>query len=140
MHNVTSLTEFRAARTAAAGAPPWSKDILACAAYAKMVRAEHDAEKARIDYECVLRGNICFWDADDLRGRADANNLEWMRYIGLLQHIATLPAADRRLATIKRSVIGRLWLTAEGALFETMRKGCEGDDHFFPKSARLRRV
>jgi hypothetical protein len=141
---------LRAGAPTACGKPPWGDDIHTCCAYARMLRAEHDAESARIHYEAALRASS--WSKeDDLRERTAANNLEWDRYIGVCAHLARLPASTRGQAQDKRNTIGRGWLSRDSTLgrdpapgtigqnFHDMRAGCLADDHLFPPSMRLAR-
>jgi hypothetical protein len=137
MSNIISLADRRTAKPAA---PDWSNDIAICSAYAQLVRAEHDAESARLHFDALRRGLSSWMDADDLRERTDTNNLEWNRYVGLLQHLAELPARTRRMAQVKRNTIGKMWLHSEGRLFERMQAGCLRDDHLFPRSMKLSRA
>lgn len=137
MSNVIKLADRRPAK---APPPDWSTDILTCSAYAQMVRAEHDAESARIHFDAVRRGLRSWMEGDDLRERTKTNNREWDCYIGLLQHLAELPAPTRRAATVKRNTIGKMWLRCEGPLFERMQAGCLRDDHLFPPSMKLARA
>jgi hypothetical protein len=137
MSNVINFPERRGAKSRA---PHWSEDIAICSAYAQLVRAEHDAESSRLHFEALSRDLSSWMDADDLRERTNTNNLEWSRYIGLLQHLAELPAQTRRTAQVKRNTIGNMWLRSEGELFERMQAGCLRDDHLFPRSMKLSRV
>lgn len=154
--NVVRLSDVRARRAMADNAdaatprPVWLDDIHTACAYARLVRAEHDAESARIHFHAKERGLSGWNAADDLRRRTDLNNLEWMRYIGLLAHIGSLPAATRGEAVDKRNTIGKAWLSPNSTLkdcgpgtigsnFAAMRRGCLHDDHLFPPSMRLAR-
>lgn len=137
MSNVINLADHRASKIAA---PDWSTNILTCSAYARLIRAEHDAEAARIHFDALSRGLQSWFEADDLRDRTEANNAEWDRYIGLLQHLSELPAQTRHEASVKRNTIGKTWLRCTGRLFERMQAGCLRDDHLFPPSMKLARA
>jgi hypothetical protein len=136
MSNIVSLADRRRAQ---ATPPDWSNDILTCSAYAQLVRAEHDAESARVHFDALKRGLRSWMDSDDLRERTKTNSAEWSRYLGLLQHLAELPAPTRQAAQVKRNTIGKMWLRCEGRLFDRMQAGCLRDDHLFPRSQKLAR-
>lgn len=129
-------------QTAATGEPAWKDDIRTCCAYARMLRAEHDAESARIHFDARSRGVGGWNEADDLIERTQSNNLEWDRYIGVLRHLANLPAQSRAEASDKRNTIGKMWLAPDVSctkLFGPLRAGCIRDDHLFPPSMKLAR-
>jgi hypothetical protein len=144
---VINLADARRAKAKAqdeANKPEWGDDIPTLAAYARLVKAEHQAESRRIDFEQLRDGITEPWWAgpDDIRERVEENNRLWARYIGLLQHLASLPAATRAEARVKRATIGKQWLADEPScpgLFGPMREGCLRDDHLFPPSLRLAR-
>lgn len=141
--NVIDMAARRAARSRNEQAKPaWGDDILTLAAYARMVRAEHHAEQARIDFERRRDGITDKWweGPEDIKQRIEANNREWDLYIGLLRYLAKLPATTRAEATVKRTTIGKQWLAADVTcpnLFGPMREGCIADDHLFPPSLKL---
>jgi len=139
--SVHSLADARAAKVAAATkAPPaWANDLEYCCLYARVLRAEHDAEEARLKLERLQRGVKNVYEDEELGARTDANHLEWDVYHALILHLAELPAKDRRIASIKRRTIGNMWLRAEGERYDRIRAGCEQDDHLFPPSAQMRR-
>jgi hypothetical protein len=137
MSNVTNIANWRAGKTALAD---WSNDISTCSAYAQLIRAEHDAESARIRFDALRRGLGSWSDADDLRQRTETNNDEWSSYIGLLQSLAEMPARTRLEAQVKRNTIGKMWLRCEGRLNERMQAGCLRDDHLLPPSMKLSRI
>lgn len=133
----------RRAEKQKASRPAWGADIKSCCVYAELVKAEHAAERARIDWDlhdCCIE---CWWEGPEhIQERVHANNREWERYIALLVHIAELPAKTRREAQMKRHAIGVGWLKPDGCLsdFGRMRAGCMADDHLFPPSLRLDRL
>lgn len=147
--SVIDITEARRRLRAVAGdgaeqGPSWKKDIRTCCAYARLVRAEHEAESARIKFDQIERGvGDSWWQGpDDLKHRVNANNTQWDIYIALLRHIAALPAATRSEAANKRNTIGKMWLAedcADTRLLGPLRTGCLRDDHLFPPSMRLAR-
>jgi len=127
-----------------AGGSAWKNCIDICCAYARLVRAEHAAESARIRFDQLERHvTEAWWEGPaDLKQRIHANNAQWDVYIALLRHIAALPATTRSEAANKRSTIPKMWLTghcAESALFAPLRAGCLRDDHLFPPSMKLAR-
>lgn len=123
-------------------APEWAQDIQHCCLYAQMLKAEHDAETARLRFEKHRDGISAWWEApSDVQDRVHANNREWERYRALMQHIAALPAQTRQQAQMKRNTIGSLWLRPNrDEWYARLRAGCEQDDHLFPASAKLART
>ncbi|WP_374407433.1 hypothetical protein [Pelagerythrobacter sp.] len=132
--------------------PEWCDDIATLAAYAEMVRAEHDAESARIRFERTREKITEHWweGPEDIQSRINKNNAQWTKYIALLAYLAVLPAKTRSQARVKRSAIPKMWLNADrdsegikpgtiGASFAAMREGCLLDDHLFPPSLKLAR-
>jgi hypothetical protein len=122
--------------------PAWKEDIHTCCAYARMLRAEHDAETERIRFDAKVRGLKSWNEADDLKRRVDVNWLDWYRYQDLLRHIAAIPATTRGEASDKRHTIGKQWLAANSSISTItgpMRNGCLADDHLFPPSLKLAR-
>lgn len=125
--------------------PAWKSDIHTCCAYARLVRAEHEAESARIKFEQLERGiTDAWWEGPaDIMDRVNRNNLEWDRYIQLLRHMAALPATTRAEGADKRHTIGKGWLSEDCScpkLFAPLRAGCIADDHLFPRSMKLARA
>lgn len=138
--NVVNLAQVRADR-AAARKPKWATDILTCALYTKMLRAEHDADTARIHYEARERGLESWGEAEDLRERIDGTNDDWLQYRGFIHHLAHMPATTRREAQVKRDTIGRAWLSGgDGDWYDQVRAGCVSDDHLLPPSLRLQQA
>lgn len=124
--------------------PEWSDDIHTLAAYVRLVRAEHDAETARITFEQCRDGITDAWwlGPEDIKERVHENNRNWDIYIGLLRCLAQLPAKTRNEAQAKRSTIGKQWLAPDVSctnLFGPLREGCLRDDHLFPPSMKLAR-
>jgi hypothetical protein len=60
--NVIDMAKVRRRRRSAiaspqaGSAPSWSEDIHTCCGYARMLRAEHEAERARIRFEQLEPG------------------------------------------------------------------------------------
>lgn len=147
-NNIVSLAERRAVKDTLAGVPlaslppAWANKISVCCAYARMLRAQHDAEAACIQFEQRRDGITEYWweGPEHFKDRIDANNWKWERFIELCRHVASLRATTRQEATDKRHTIGRMWLSADSCLSEMtgpMRDGCIRDDHLFPPSMRL---
>lgn len=142
---MTGRAKYNAALSAQEGPPAWQNDIRHCCAYARMLKAEHAAERERIHFE-LLRDHdgVAWWTAPkDIQERVHENNRLWDTYLGLLQRIAALPAETRRQAQDKRATIGRQWLKPGNAGFDwfvKMREGCLADDHLFPPSSKLARL
>ena len=134
---VIHLAEYRRPNPAW---PAYASDIAYCCQYARVLRTEHDAETARIDFECMQRGIEAWWEGpQDIVDRIKANNDGWCVYRALLKHIAALPAETRRQASMKRAAIGKMWLADDSDWSQQLRAGCEADDHLFPKSLKLRK-
>jgi hypothetical protein len=156
---VISLAQVKAERLeqakarADAAKPEWGDDIITVALYAQMVRADHDAESAAIRFELRRdHGGMAWFDGPpDIKERVEENRRQWDIYIGLLAHLATLPAQTRNQARVKRDTIGKQWLApldgnwsdepgSLGRRFADMRRGCIADDHLFPPSLKLARA
>lgn len=135
---VIRLSDHRARPPAPAA---WQGDIEYCCLYAECLKADHAAERAKINLEQKERGIRYWWEgSQDIRDRVDANNLQWELYRAVLKHLAALPALTRREAQQKRATIGCGWLAAgkDGSeYYADLRAGCEADDHLFPKSLKL---
>lgn len=137
--------KYEQALAAQRGPPDWKNDIRLCCAYARLLRAEHDAENARIDFDLLREHDDCAWweASDEIKSRVTENGDDWERYIALLVHIAALPAKTRSEAGDKRRTIGRNWLKPDVGHFKPfarMREGCLADDYLFPPSLRLERL
>lgn len=132
---VIRLSDHRARPPAPAA---WQNDIGYCCLYAECLKADHAAERAKINLEEKERGIRYWWDGpQDIRDRVNANNHLWDIYRALLRHIAALPATTRSEAHQKRATIGKMWLSAGDGWSADLRAGCEADDHLFPKSLKL---
>jgi hypothetical protein len=110
---VHSFTEAKAARQVKAqGKPAWANDLRECCLAARVMRADHEAESARIALLQHQRGEKGgWWDGSkDIADRVDENNRLWWAYREMIQHIATLPATSRSEAVMKRTTIGKMWL------------------------------
>ncbi|HVL77878.1 MAG TPA: hypothetical protein VM346_01170 [Sphingomicrobium sp.] len=143
--NVLCFAAARAKRLTQANAqlPTWAHDIKLCCAYAELLKAQHQAESASIRFDQLRRGLGPWWEGpSDIRDRVNENNRQWDIYCALIRHIAALPAANRREAAIKRSAIGRKWLSYSGeqGWITAVRAGCVADDHLFPPSLKLGRA
>ncbi len=136
---VINLAEARMRLTGAKSeTPSWVNDIKHCCSYARMLKAEHDAETACIDFDCLIREIEFWWEGPaDIRSRIEATWKGWSTYRALIRHIAHLPASNRSQAQMKRAAIGNLWLRGDCEWSAVLRKACEGDDHLLPRSMKL---
>ncbi len=135
---VINLADYR---TQPPAPPAWQHDIDFFSRWTRVLKTEHDAEAARIDFECKQRAIEAWWEGPrDIIHRIAANNEAWDLYRAALRHLASLPAVNREQAIMKRAAVGKLWLRGECQFSHGLRAGCEADDHLFPPSARLGRV
>lgn len=128
-----------------AAKPEWADDIITLALYAQMVKAEQRAEQARYLFEAKRDGlTDAWWNwPEGMKERVHENNRQWRHYQAMLTHLASLPAASRSEARVKRSTIGNMWLKPGNdgdKMFERFRQGCLADDHLFPPSLKLARL
>jgi hypothetical protein len=150
---MTEGAKYDRALSGQASSPEWKDDVRLCCAYARVMKAEHAAERERITFD-LLRNHdgIAWWNAPEgMQERVHENNRRWSAYIAMCAHLASLPARTRNEARVKRDTIGKAWLRPGreikefkpgtiGEQFAEMRGGCLADDHLFPPSLKLARL
>ena len=108
----------------------------------EILRAEHALLARRIDRLRILDGDE-YPDSSAIKPLVDENNRAWNRIITATIEMAETPVRNRRHLELKRHLIGRIWLGAEGAWYDRMRAGIAADiawlDERCPKTSRTRR-
>lgn len=121
-------------------APARLGDLVYWCLCAKSLKAEHDADIARLDLERYERGlHYPSKLPADLQEIIENNRDRWDLYRAMIKHLAAVPAKTRQHAQMKRYTIGRLWLRCDGEFYDAMRAGCIADDHLFPPSQKLKK-
>lgn len=132
---VINLADYR---TQPPAPPAWRGDIEYFVRWARVLKAEHDAESARLDFECKQRAIEAWWEGpEDIIDRIKANNDAWDLYRAVVKYIASIPASTRAQAMMKRAAVGKLWLRGDCDFSRDLRAGCASDDYLFPPSGRL---
>ena len=115
------------------------RDFALRCAELEILRAEHALAARQIDRLRVLE-NQHWWDSPTLKPRVEANNLKWDLIMSTTVAMAETPVRNRRHLELKRRLIGKIWLGAEGPRYDRMRAGVAADvawlDRHRPASPR----
>lgn len=92
----------------------------------EIMRAEHALAAAQVDRLHILE-NQHWWDSPTLKPLVEGNNRKWELVTTTTIAMAETPVRNRRQLELKRRLIGRVWLGAEGERYDRMRAGVAAD-------------